>query len=349
MKKLLILLFVAAVVGLLVSKSGGTGGGATAEAEQGDPLRPTLSRQEAEPVVAAGAPSKGEPVEQSPAPEASPKQPADAEGPPVVKARREVIAPEPEDEEPAEKKAGEPTDREQELLSKAKKALALLEEGRRLEARAALTPIYLEARGELARRLRKALRRISQKLVFNPRCVEGAAIHTVKPGETLTSIGKEYGLNWRMIKRINGMEHDRLTVRQQLKIIPGPASIVAVKSEFRLALLMDGAFVKEYPIGIGKEDRTPSGEFVVDSMLVRPRWYKPGGGIVEYGEEGHLLGERWIGFADQPGAVGIGIHGSNQDETIGTKCSNGCIRMRNEDVIELYDFLQPGCKVALLE
>ena len=83
-------------------------------------------------------------------------------------------------------------------------------------------------------------------------------------------------------------------------------------------------------------------------MLVQPRWYTDGG-IIEYGEEGHLLGERWIGFRNEPGANGLGIHGTNEEATIGTKCSNGCLRMRNDDVIELYDFMLPGSQVHIFE
>ncbi len=130
-------------------------------------------------------------------------------------------------------------------------------------------------------------------------------------------------------------------------MLPGKTHVVAWKSGFRLALLIEGYYVKEYPIGIGKDGRTPVGEFTVDSMLVKPRWYAPGGQVIEYGEEGHLLGDRWIGFVDEPGAAGLGIHGTTEESSIGTECSNGCIRLTNEDVGELYDFVQMGTKVLI--
>jgi lipoprotein-anchoring transpeptidase ErfK/SrfK len=225
----------------------------------------------------------------------------------------------------------------------------LLAAGRKLEARALLSRLYANSRGEAAAKLRALLDRINAELVFTPRCVEGATVHVVEAGEVGLTIGRKYGVPWAMIKRINGMQSDSLSIGQRLKIIQGPATILACKSEFRLALFLDGVYVKEYPIGIGRENLTPSGAYEVDSMLVRPRWYTPGGGYIEYGEEGHQLGDRWIGFRDEPGANGLGIHGTNDEATIGTKCSNGCLRMKNADVIEIYDFVSVGSQVQIIE
>ena len=70
---------------------------------------------------------------------------------------------------------------------------------------------------------------------------------------------------------------------------------------------------------------------------MRAPWTPPNGGIIKYGEKGYLLGERWLGFLNQPGANGLGIHGTNEPSSIRKKYSNGCIRMLNKDVIELYD------------
>ncbi|MEF8787559.1 MAG: L,D-transpeptidase, partial [Planctomycetota bacterium] len=71
--------------------------------------------------------------------------------------------------------------------------------------------------------------------------------------------------------------------------------------------------------------------------------------VVEYGEEGHLLGVRWMGFKDKPEASGYGIHGTNDPSSIGTQCSNGCIRMRNEAVKELFTFVTKGTRVTIKE
>jgi len=228
-------------------------------------------------------------------------------------------------------------------------AASLLEKGKLPQARAILSRLYLRARGADARRLRGMLDKINARLVFDPRCMQGAQLYVVQPGDTLTAIGKKFHVNWRMIQRINRLSSDRLKAGQQLKILTGKTGALVVKSEFRMALLLDGVYVKEYAVGIGKDDRTPTGEFVVDTMLIHPPWTPPGGGIIRYGQEGYQLGERWIGFRDEPGASGLGIHGTNDDSSIGTKCSNGCIRLKNEDVIELFDFMQIGSRVRIVE
>jgi lipoprotein-anchoring transpeptidase ErfK/SrfK len=153
-----------------------------------------------------------------------------------------------------------------------------------------------------------------------------------------------------MIARLNGIERpELLRVNQKLKILTGPREIFVDKSDFRLALFIGGHFIKQYPVGLGKHSPTPAGTFSVDQTLVKPDWYPPEGGVIRYGEPGHLIGERWIGLEDQPGASGIGIHGTNDPESIGTLCSHGCIRMLNRDVEELYDFVTPGTTVRIVE
>lgn len=229
------------------------------------------------------------------------------------------------------------------------RAVALLREGKRVEARAILTALYLDAKGDRARKIREVLDGINKELVFNPSCLEGAVIHTVQAGERGVKIAKSYKVNWGMIARLNGLKEDEtLSIGQKLKVLTGRTRLVAHKAEFRLALLIENAYVKEYPIAIGLDDKTPSGDFTVKNMLIRPPWTSPTG-IIKYGEPGYLLGERWIGFVNAPGATGLGIHGTSDDATIGTKCSNGCVRLRNNDVVELYDFLQVGSKVQIAD
>jgi len=236
----------------------------------------------------------------------------------------------------------------QAAIAALEKATALMKEEKYVEARTVLNKPYLGSRGDQAGKLREVLDQINKEVVFNPRSVDGAIVHVVQPKEQLTSIARKYHVNWRMLQLINGMTGDRLRAGQKLKVIAGPASAIAFKNEFRLALLVGGVYVKEYPIAIGKVgSETPDGAFVVDVMQEKPRWYKPSGGVVEYGQEGNMLGERWIGFANQSGAAGLGIHGTNDETSIGTKCSNGCIRMRNADVIELYNFMHPGSRVEV--
>jgi lipoprotein-anchoring transpeptidase ErfK/SrfK len=56
------------------------------------------------------------------------------------------------------------------------------------------------------------------------------------------------------------------------------------------------------------------------------------------------LGERWIDIGDS-----FGIHGTNEPDSIGKAESRGCLRLRHDDVIELYDFLVIGSEVRIEE
>jgi LysM repeat protein len=371
MKKLLILVVVAALVGIVMSKSQGGDVAAPGSAGPGSEVTGTGGPPAPPPeAVAAGAPADtgraavptaaDKPVfapavkQASPGPQAErsvadrgrsvpPARPSAllSQVTPTVASRPAVAAPAPavQPVQPLGQAFGLQVERAGQLLAS----------GKRVEARALLSKLYVDSRGEAAVKLRSLLDRINAELVFTPRCVDGAIVHVVEPGDVGVKVAKKYGVSWGMIKRLNGMQSDNLSIGQRLKIIQGPATVLACKSEFRLALFMNGVYVKEYPIGIGRDDLTPTGVYEVDSMLEHPRWYPPGGGFIEYGEEGNPLGERWVGFRDEPGANGIGIHGTNDEGSIGTKCSNGCLRMKNADVTELYDFLSIGCKVQIIE
>jgi len=230
-----------------------------------------------------------------------------------------------------------------------RQARQLVQQGKRNEARKLLTSVYLSGGPQLRQEALKTLNEINAELVFDPRCTAGATTHVVQRGDTLERIGKQYDVNWRLIQRLNGIPPDRIRINQPLKVLTGPRAIMVDKSDFRLALFIDAAFIKEYKVGLGKDNCTPAMDFVVDEMMIEPDWYPPGGGVVKYGQPGHLIGDRWIGLADKPGAFGLGIHGTNEPQTIGTLCSNGCIRMTNDDVKELYDFVTAGTPVRIVE
>jgi len=360
MRKLLILLLVAAAIGIVISRDRAAdpprgesgvaprgrdiaGGGAlpeTTTAERApEPRRTQRAHPPAEPrEVAASRPPSSIQAKQTSPPG------RETAGPIVLSARAPARSSSAGQQAPG---AARSVPDEQAMAGELKRALALVDAGRWIEARAILSALYLESTGRFARQVRDVLDRINQKLVFDPRCIDGAQVHVVERGDNLIKIAKKYGVNWRMIARINRIQPDRIRAEQQLKILTGRTSAVVWKGEFRLALLLDGVYVKEYPVGIGKDELTPSGELTVADMMVRADWYPPEGGVIKYGEEGYQLGERWIAFADEPGASGLGIHGTDDEASIGTKCSNGCIRLRNDDVIELYDFMQPGSRVLI--
>jgi hypothetical protein len=59
-------------------------------------------------------------------------------------------------------------------------------------------------------------------------------------------------------------------VGERLKILKGNVTVLVDKSDYTLTLLLDGRFIKQYPVGTGKSDKTPEGKFIVDNKLINP-------------------------------------------------------------------------------
>ncbi len=103
-----------------------------------------------------------------------------------------------------------------------------------------------------------------------------------------------------------------------------------------IELFKSNKVVKKFPIAIGKTSTpTPLGKFSVISKDVNPIWYPPGKEYYVLSGPDNPLGYRWIGFYGN-----YGIHGTNAPWSIGHAVSNGCIRMHEEDVEELFELVE---------
>ena len=106
-------------------------------------------------------------------------------------------------------------------------------------------------------------------------------------------------------------------------------SIVVSLSNRQLYLLDNGRTVKTYPVGIGKAaTATPTGVFTISNKLKNP---------------GGPFGAYWLGLSKPH----YGIHGTNNPWSIGKPVSKGCLRMYNEDIIELANLIPVGTKVTI--
>lgn len=122
----------------------------------------------------------------------------------------------------------------------------------------------------------------------------------------------------------------------------GNRRIVISIPDRTLTLLEGDCVLKVYDVAVGKPSTpTPEGEFEIVNRLHNPVWYSHGK-IVPAGPA-NPLGTRWLGLSTQ----GYGIHGTNEPTSIGKAASHGCIRMRNRDVEELFEFVETGVPVEL--
>ncbi len=173
--------------------------------------------------------------------------------------------------------------------------------------------------------------------------------HRVSKGESLERIARRYYTNQLALKRINEnlrRDGDNPIIRpsQTIMYISGAWSIRVSKQHFKLLLYLDGKLYRCWTIGIGRDNRTPVGVFFITGALAEPAWTPPGKSI-PYGDPENVLGTRWLKLTPAEGTdptlEGYGIHGTWEPDSVGTSCSAGCVRMRNEDVEELYDFIPP--------
>jgi L,D-transpeptidase ErfK/SrfK len=110
----------------------------------------------------------------------------------------------------------------------------------------------------------------------------------------------------------------------------------------KLLLIEGNQVLKMYDVAVGKPSTpSPQGEFQVINRIPHPTWYGPGT-IVGPGRD-NPLGTRWMGLS----VKGYGIHGTNAPNSIGKAASHGCIRMRQQDLEDLFELIEVGTTVEL--
>jgi lipoprotein-anchoring transpeptidase ErfK/SrfK len=106
--------------------------------------------------------------------------------------------------------------------------------------------------------------------------------------------------------------------------------------------------IRSYPIAVGQTGwETPTGSFQVLEKQNHPAWLHPiTGAVVKPNADNNPLGDRWIGFWSD-GKNQIGFHGTPEDDEMGYAVSHGCIRVRNNDIRTLYEFVSVGTPVVV--
>ena len=144
-----------------------------------------------------------------------------------------------------------------------------------------------------------------------------------------------------------------------------PGTIVVDPRAHHLFLVQPNGRARRYGVGVGKQGFSWSGASTVNSKQMWPDWYPPkemiartpklarsvsklqsglgvpGGSSNPLGARAHYL---WQGKVDTL----YRIHGTLEPESIGRSVSSGCIRMINQDVIDLYGRVEIGSRVVVL-
>jgi lipoprotein-anchoring transpeptidase ErfK/SrfK len=146
-------------------------------------------------------------------------------------------------------------------------------------------------------------------------------------------------------------------VRIPREIVPfsgvhAPGTIVVNSAERRLYLVLENGKAMRYAVGVGRPGFGWTG---VQSVTMKREWpdWRPPASMLQRRPD---LPRHMAGGEDNPlgaramylGSSIYRIHGSNEPESIGHAVSSGCIRMLNEDVIDLYDRVRIGARVIVL-
>lgn len=119
-------------------------------------------------------------------------------------------------------------------------------------------------------------------------------------------------------------------------------SVVIVNSERKVYYVTGKGTAIRYGVAVGKESERWTGRTFVSEKKVDPKWIPVDGSEpVEGGDSSNPLGKRAL-YLDWSL---LRIHGTPSRGSIGSAVSNGCIRMLNEDVIDLYERVHVGAPV----
>jgi len=213
----------------------------------------------------------------------------------------------------------------------------------------------LKTKEEQYPELRKARFKLNMKLLFSPTITQlpQSEYYVVKEGDTLDGISKTFETTADLLQESNRVDPQRIQIGKRLKVVTGKFRLKVLKSKNILQLLTGDVVLNEYRIATGKDGTTPAGKFRIALKQKEPVWFRDGR-VIPYGDPENVLGTRWMGFGstdgkEDPAARGIGIHGTDDESSIGKQSSEGCIRLLNREVEELYKIVPIGTEVIIEE
>ncbi len=236
---------------------------------------------------------------------------------------------------------GQPPAPTDESATKLEAIDTLLENSDFIVAHRELSNLYWK-QPELRPQIMSRLEENAARIYFNPQ-PHFLQPYELQSGDLLQRVAPKYSLSWQYLARLNRItDPSRIRAGQKLKVIKGPFSAFVDLSDFELTIHAHGFFVKRYSVGIGQDGSSPIGKFNVLEKIPTPQYTDPDGKVIAGGAPDNPLGPYWLDLGDS-----YGIHGTIDPNSIGKAESRGCIRMRNEEVAEVYDFLITGSEVVI--
>jgi lipoprotein-anchoring transpeptidase ErfK/SrfK len=133
-----------------------------------------------------------------------------------------------------------------------------------------------------------------------------------------------------------------------------PGTIVVKTNQRRLYLVLDGSNAIRYPVGVGRAGKAWAGSAYINGKYIQPAWSPPPEikhdkpslpDIIPGGSPSNPMGAAALTLSEGDYA----IHGTNNPGSIGGFVSYGCIRMYNQDIMDLYGRVSLGTRVVVLQ
>ena len=188
--------------------------------------------------------------------------------------------------------------------------------------------------------------------------VDGVTVSPSRPGKRLVDAKQLADRVERGLARPTGprsfearVERVRPDVKRADVWNETPTVVTVSRSGRRARLFLRGRLISSYRVAVGQPGYpTPLGRFTVQTMQRDPVWNVPesewagelAGQTIPAGDPRNPLIARWIGF---DGAVGF--HGTESLESLGRAASRGCVRMRPQDIIQMFSRVQVGTPVLV--
>jgi L,D-transpeptidase ErfK/SrfK len=189
--------------------------------------------------------------------------------------------------------------------------------------------------------------------------------YVVQPGDTLWSITGRFTMSRTLLDALNTLaDPDRLRPGTTLRvsdrhIVPRrrPDDVVIDLATRTLFWFQKGTLRARFPVGIGRVDwATPVGHYRIVGRREDPVWHVPDSIQAEMRAHGDKVVARVEPGPDNPlgkyllqlSVPGYALHGTNAPGSVGKYATHGCLRLRNEDVEQLYRDAPNGTRVDVI-
>jgi lipoprotein-anchoring transpeptidase ErfK/SrfK len=202
--------------------------------------------------------------------------------------------------------------------------------------------------GRLSRAPRNARIRITVRHIFRQRARHGRALPIAATRKAIDAALDDPAAPRRVHQKLVKVS-PKVTFTNLARVYN--TVITIDRPNFKLRLFKGLKFRKSYGIAVGMAGlETPAGRYAIQNKQINPAWHVPNsawagslaGQVIPGGAPNNPLKARWMGIAN-----GVGIHGTAESWSIGTRASHGCIRMHVPDVIDLFRRVPVGAPVLI--